>query len=222
MIRRMISQFECEVCGKKSLDRNEIQACEMKHYNTTIDILDSWESRRARYTMAESTYHFDRSEHNKIALEEIEKSLKKFEASNNLRRISISCSFLDEEKGMIEYIAKAGDNVICHCEIHKKNDDSNIWVIPAWFTEEGYKNQGIGTVVLASAIRDMKTIFGIPDHIEYIWNGQNQYVYDWLKKNFDAVCKCPIAVQKTQPGDDWKSHIYELDCNKVLRFAGVL
>lgn len=83
--------------------------------------------------MAESTYYFDRSEHNKIALEEIEKSLKKFEASNNLRRISISCSFLDEEKGMIEYIAKAGDNVICHCEIHKKNDDSNTWVIPAWF-----------------------------------------------------------------------------------------
>ena len=36
MIRRMISQFECEVCGKKSLDRNEILACEMKHYNTTI------------------------------------------------------------------------------------------------------------------------------------------------------------------------------------------
>ena len=68
----------------------------------------------------------------------------------------------------------------------------------------------------------MKTIFGIPAHIEYIWNGQNQYVYDWLKKNFDAVCKCPIAAQKTQPGDDWDSHIYELDCNKVLRFAGIL
>lgn len=29
MIRRMISQYECEVCGKKSLDRNEIQACEI-------------------------------------------------------------------------------------------------------------------------------------------------------------------------------------------------
>lgn len=222
MIRRMISQFECEVCGKKSLDRNEIQACEMKHYNTTIDILDSWESRRARYTMAESTYYFDRSEHNKIAFEEIKKSLKKFEASNNLRRISISCSFLDEEKEMIEYIAKAGDNVICHCEIHKKDDDSNTWVITAWYTEDNYKKRGIGTAVLASALREMKTAFGIPDHIEYIWNGQNKYVYDWLVKNFDAVCKCPIAVQKTQPGDDWDSHIYELDCNKTLRFAGIL
>lgn len=90
---------------------------------------------------------------------------------------------------MIEYIAKAGNNVICHCEIHKKNDDSNTWVIPAWFTEEGYKNHGIGTAVLASALRDMKATFGIPNHIEYI---------------------------------DWESHIYELNCNKVLRFAGVL
>jgi hypothetical protein len=68
----------------------------------------------------------------------------------------------------------------------------------------------------------MRTAFDIPNHIEYIWNGQNQYVYDWLVKNFDAVCECPIAVQKTQPGDDWDSHIYELDCNKVLSFAGVL
>lgn len=81
MIKRMLTQYECEVCGKRSFNRNEIQACEIKHYNTT---------------------------------------------------------------------------------------------------------------------------------------------YDWLVKNFDAVCECPIAVQKTQPGDDWDSHIYELDCNKVLRFAGVL
>ncbi|HBM33074.1 MAG TPA: hypothetical protein DD395_02635 [Lachnospiraceae bacterium] len=172
--------------------------------------------------MTKSTYYFDHSEHNKTVFEENEKSLKKFEERNNLRRITICCGFLDEENGLIEYIAKAGDDIICHCEMHKKSNDANTWVIPAWFTEDGYKNRGIGTVVLASAIRDMKTIFGIPDHIEYIWNSQNQYVYDWLVKNFDAVCKCPIAVQKTQPGDDWESHIYELDCNKVLRFAGAL
>lgn len=153
---------------------------------------------------------------------ECEKSLKKFEERNNLHRINIHCGYLDKEKGVIEYIAKAGDDVVCHCEIHKKDNELNTWVIPVWFTEEGYKNRGIGTVVLTSALRDMKTTFGVPDHIEYIWNGQNQYVYDWLKKNFDAVCKCPIAVQKTQPGDDWESHIYELNCNKVLRFAGVL
>ena len=222
MIRRIISQYECEVCGKKSFSRNEIQVCEIKHYNTTIDVLDSWEARRARYTMAKSTYYFDRNEHNKIVLEEIEKSLKRFEERNNLRRISIHCGYLDGEKGFIEYVAKAGDDVICHCEIHKKDDELNTWVIPAWFTEDGYKKRGIGTAVLASALRDMRGAFGIPDQIEYIWNGQNQYVYDWLVKNFDAVCKCPIAVQKTQPGDDWDSHIYELDCNKVLRFAGAL
>lgn len=222
MIRRMLTQYECEVCGKRSFNRNEIQACEIKHYNTTIDTLDSWEARRARYIMAESTYYFDHSEHNKTVLEESEKSLKKFEERNNLRQITIHCKFLDEENGVIEYIAKAGNDVICRCEIHKKDNSSNTWVIPAWFTEDGYKNRGIGTAVLASALRDMRTAFGIPDHIEYIWNGQNQYVYDWLIKNFDAVCKCPIAVQKTQPGDDWDSHIYELDCNKVLRFAGAL
>lgn len=82
---------------KKSLDRNEIQACEIKHYNTTTDVLDSWEARRARYTMTKSTYYFDHSEHNKTVFEENEKSLKKFEERNNLRRITICCGFLDEE-----------------------------------------------------------------------------------------------------------------------------
>lgn len=53
------------------------------------------------------------------------------------------------------------------------------------------------------------------------WNGLNQYVYDWLEKNFDAVCNCPLAVQKTQSDDDWSSHIYTLDKDKVLEFAGI-
>ena len=29
MIKRMLTQYECEVCGKRSFNRNEIQACEI-------------------------------------------------------------------------------------------------------------------------------------------------------------------------------------------------
>ena len=86
--------------------------------------------------------------------------------------------------------------MICRCEIHKKDNGSNTWVIPAWFTEDGYKNRGIGTAVLASALRDMRTAFGIPDHIEYIWNGQNQYVYDWLYK--ELRCRLQMSDRGTE------------------------
>lgn len=79
----------------------------------------------------------------------------------------------------------------------------------------------IGTDILKHGLQNMAQIFGLPDHIEYIWNGLNQYVYDWLEKNFDAVCNCPLAVQKTQSDDDWSSHIYTLDKDKVLEFAGI-
>lgn len=36
MIKRMLTQYECEVCGKRSFNRNEIQACEIKHYNSSL------------------------------------------------------------------------------------------------------------------------------------------------------------------------------------------
>lgn len=36
-----------------------------------------------------------------------------------------------------------------------------------------------------------------------------------------SVCNCPIAVQKTQTGDDWDSHIYTLNKNKVLDYFKV-
>lgn len=121
----------------------------------------------------------------------------------------------------ISCIATIGDKEICNCKIYRKADQTNTWVIPAWFTEEGYKNQGIGTDILKHGLQNMAQIFGLPDHIEYIWNGLNQYVYDWLEKNFDAVCNCPLAVQKTQSDDDWSSHIYTLDKDKVLEFAGI-
>lgn len=125
------------------------------------------------------------------------------------------------KKEAISCIAKIGDKEICNCKIYRKNDATNTWVIPAWFTEDGYKNQGIGTNILKHNLQNMADTFGLPDHIEYIWNGQNQYVYDWLEKNFDAVCNCPIAVQKTQSEDDWSSHIYTLNRDKVLDFAGI-
>ena len=62
---------------------------------------------------------------------------------------------------------------------------------------------------------------GAPDTVEYIWNGANQYVFDWLEENFGALSKCPIAVQKYASDDDWKSHIYILNREKFLKYFGV-
>ena len=57
-----------------------------------------------------------------------------------------------------------------------------------------------------------------PDKIEYIWNGANQYVYDWMTHHFDPISKCPIAVQKYASEDDWDSHVYILNVEKVLKY----
>lgn len=128
---------------------------------------------------------------------------------SQIKREAISCS------------AKVKDKEVCNCKIYRKSDNTNTWVISAWFTEEGYNHQGIGTDILRHTLQNMEQVFGLPNQIEYIWNGQNQYVYDWLKKNFDAVCDCPISVQKIQTDDDWSSHIYILNRNRVLNFAGI-
>ena len=111
--------------------------------------------------------------------------------------------------------------VLSYCRIHKKSQTDNTWIISSWFTKEEYQNKGLGSQVFCKTIRKMYSLFGKPDAIQYIWNGQNNYVYEWLEKHFDAKCNCPLAVQKTQAEDDWDSHVYNLDKTKVLQFCKI-
>lgn len=108
----------------------------------------------------------------------------------------------------------------CTLSIHKENGITS-WVISEWFTAEKLKHQGIGKKTMNELLKYCKYISGIPDMIEYIWNGENEYVMEWLSSNFNAVCECPIAVQKTQPDDDWTSHQYVLNKIKVLNYFGI-
>lgn len=104
---------------------------------------------------------------------------------------------------------------VCKCQI---NANVNTWTISAWYTDKNYLNQGIGTKTLTYLLKFLYDKLGMPKNIEYIWNGANEYVYEWIEKNFDAVSNCPIAVQKTQCEDDWNSHIYNLNVEKVIKY----
>lgn len=108
----------------------------------------------------------------------------------------------------------------CVCKVGYGNSGSS-WVISSWFTEEAYQNQGLGRMVLQRVLIRLYEKFGEPDTIEYIWNGANGYVLEWMEKHFDAKCLCPLVVQKTQAGDDWLSHVYDLDVGKVLSYFKV-
>lgn len=110
---------------------------------------------------------------------------------------------------------------ICNAKI-STNDDHNEWTITAWYTNEAFKNQGIGKKTLGTLIETLFQIYGQPKKIDYIWNGQNEYVYEWMARHFDAVCNCPLVVQKMQAEDDWLSHIYTLNVSKVLDYFGLV
>lgn len=106
---------------------------------------------------------------------------------------------------------------VCKCYI-SINKDEQLWRISSWFTKSGFMNKGYGRETLKHALDYCMDKYGIPATIQYTWNGANPYVLEWLERHFDAVCTCPIAVQKTQPDDDWNSHIYELNKEKVLKY----
>lgn len=106
---------------------------------------------------------------------------------------------------------------VCKCQINIHN---SIWTISSWYTNDKYLHMGIGTATLKYLIKYLKQIKSL-EQIEYIWNGTNEYVYKWMKTHFDATCKCPLAVQKTQSEDDWESHIYCLDLQKFLSFFNI-
>lgn len=98
----------------------------------------------------------------------------------------------------------------------------NIWTISSWYTTKGYGNKGYGTKTMQYLLKYIFAINGAPNRIEYIWNGSNLYVFDWLDSNFGAISKCPIAIQKTQSDDDWDSHIYYLNTNKFMRYFNLV
>ena len=106
-------------------------------------------------------------------------------------------------------------DLVTTCIIHVSEDS---WTITSWFTEEKYKHHGYGTELLWILLHTLKHIYGKPQTVKYIWNGANQYVYDFLVEHFDAKCTTPIAVQKYQTEDDWSSHIYVLDVNKFNEY----
>jgi len=111
-----------------------------------------------------------------------------------------------------------GDVEVCNLVIN--NGVNGKWTITAWYTKEGYGHKGYGTQLMKRAINQMYEWYGKPRVIEYVWNGANQYVYDWLEK-FDPVCKCPLAVLKMQNDDEWDAHIYLLNVDKFLEYFGV-
>lgn len=112
--------------------------------------------------------------------------------------------------------AKYNGDVIGHCSISANSN--RIWMISEWFVDHDYQRQGIGKDLFLYAMKYLNLHYPIPDKIEYVWNGANQYVYDWLQKNFAPVSQCPIAIQKSNTDDDWLSHIYELDVDSVFDY----
>lgn len=114
------------------------------------------------------------------------------------------------------------DNVpdICTCKMHV-NQSEHSWTISSWFTKPEYKNKGYGKETMKRTMECCAGLYGMPESINYIWNGTNEYVLEWLNSHFDAVCSCPITVQKYNADDDWSSHIYNLNKDKVLAYFGI-
>ena len=106
------------------------------------------------------------------------------------------------------------DKLVSHCAVDYDDDG---WVISAWYTDGEYKQKGYGKEVLTRTLRELAKK-KIPNKVEYVWNGKNDYVYNWLRNHFNATCNCPLAILKNESADSWDSHIYTLDSNKVIDY----
>ena len=106
---------------------------------------------------------------------------------------------------------------VCECRVNV-SDEGKHWTISSWYATEGNNHKGYGKATLRACLSDISKVYGLPTCVDYIWNGANSYVIDWLNNHFGAISKCPIAVQKYACADDWDSHIYILNKDKVLDY----
>ena len=102
------------------------------------------------------------------------------------------------------------------CKIIVTNN--NVWTISSWQILDKYQHKGIGKNLLCSLVEEILFLCHEPSLIQYIWNGQNDYVLNWLKR-FDAKCLTEENVLKNNADDDWDSHIYVLNKEKFLNYC---
>lgn len=100
--------------------------------------------------------------------------------------------------------------------IVSKDRNAEKIAITGWYVDSAYQHQGIGKALLKELFANIN-VENIKQ-IEYIWNGANAYVGEWLKK-FNAVSHCPLSVLKASGEDTWEGHIYTLDKNKFLAYV---
>ncbi len=118
-----------------------------------------------------------------------------------------------------ESFMKGTDKKVSECRIVINRCNGKCkWTIAEFYTEKEFMHQGNGKLTMKHLVQSLLGLMGRPTDVEYIWNGVNEYVFDWITREFEAVCQCPIAVQKTQSDDDWSSHMYTLNKDKVLEY----
>lgn len=120
--------------------------------------------------------------------------------------------------GKCRCVVVNGEDVVCTATISISGESLTI---SEWMTDKGWRNKGIGRNALKAILSKIKQMGHSITSVSYNWNGVNAYVLDWLTRNFDAECKCPISVRKYSSDDDKDSHIYLLNTEKFMRYFNI-
>lgn len=111
---------------------------------------------------------------------------------------------------------------ICKCTI-SVNKTNNSWTISQWYANKNYQHQGYGRLTMRFLITELYKLSGKPNKIIYIWNNVNEYVYDWINKNFDAkLSEDAIKILKVTDEDVKEGHEYYLNVDKFLKYFEVI
>ncbi len=135
-----------------------------------------------------------------------------------MRNLDFETEWSDKTKSVACYGKDDNGRILCKCVIRIDMAEHS-WTITSWFTDKTCQHQGIGKTAMKEALIYGIHLYGSPEKLLYTWNGSHQYVMDYLVREFDARCACPIAVQKKLEGEDiWEAHIYELNKEKVFAY----
>ena len=129
---------------------------------------------------------------------------------SNLKSVTEN-NFISQVSGFLESIPVTESQV-------NVDTKKSCFSISYWHTKQGYQKHGYGVETLKKNLENLVSVFGIPENFEYIWNGANQYVLDWLINNFDAKPVESLAIAKYEAGESWEGHVYVLNREKVVRF----
>lgn len=113
-----------------------------------------------------------------------------------------------------------GRSILAYCDL-LFDEDSHSICVHDWYVRPGVRRRRIGYNVLRKVVQEYVSAHGAPTSVAYIWDNNNRYVKDWLRRNFDAAAADTVTSSRYSCSVLGGYTMFTLDRQSLFNYCGI-